>query len=165
MRTRPLFLSLTTLCLTLAGCGKNGVPTSPSNPQRDPNPSTPTLIVFNAGESPQLNEFQATHLSAGKPTFDFTFTANQDETLTLPLNLIKILPVGCDTSDIGVQFSLYRVGADGAIDTTGYDGLGESPVPVKRDGQYLARLTLFLAKSCLGIDFKFGIKVAATPSR
>ncbi len=169
MGNKSLFISAVAFSLTITGCGKDTHsaysssskdPADRSQPQHGSHSGMQPLVVYKVGVRPSLNEFQATNVEAGKPTFDFTFTAEQDGTLTLPLNTVNSTLLGCDDSDVGIRFSLYRAGSDGTIDLSGYSDLGPSPIRVTQGTQYFVRVTLFLERSCLGLDFKFGIEAA-----
>lgn len=169
MGTKFYFILAIILCLLLAACGKETPPISqPSqgdladnaSHQPPPHPGAQTLVVYSKGGSPQLNEFHATNVKQGKPTFDFPFTPAQDGSMSLAMNTVKSTLLGCNDSDIGLQFSLYRAAADGSIDLSGYDSLGPSPISVKKGGQYVVRVMLSLNKDCLGLDYRFGIDVA-----
>lgn len=109
------------------------------------------------GNNFKANEIRALNTSEKKLTFDYSYVADQDETLTLT-NLKDNGIIGCDDAHFGFQFSLYHLGQDGKIDLSGYEGIGPAPTKVKQGEQYVVRVTLTLDKSCTALGFDFGIQ-------
>ena len=156
--------------LLVSGCGNHstsvtqitsGTTDQSSNQNQTPPVSgAPVLALSETGETPHHNVFQATNVSSGLFTSDFTFTADQDEKLILDLNSIKFTLLGCDTSDIGVQINLHPTHSDGSIDLSAYQSLGPAPILINKSAQYVARVNLILKKSCLGLSLRFDIIAA-----
>jgi hypothetical protein len=115
--------------------------------------------VYDDNSSPVLNTINAVNLNAGAHHFDFSYPADQDEALIL--THVRSGPlIGCDNSDIGLDFRLYNLGSDGNVDLSTYQGIPQSVgVGVKRGQRYVARVIFQLNKGCLGISYQFGIHV------
>lgn len=142
-------------CFMLSTCGGNPAHSKPEQPQ--PSVRMKNLETYFPGENPKLNEISAVNVTELKPSFDFAYTPDQDESLTLT-NVKSGTLLGCDDSDIGFTFTLHRFNPNGEIDLSSYQGIGYSPTSVYRGEHYVVRVTFNLDKTCLGIAYTFGIK-------
>jgi hypothetical protein len=170
MRAAVFFLS----ALLVVGCGKDRGNTQPSTPGSSPKPqgnrgqgnTAPTNLQVYEGANPALNKIQAAHVSQGQAHFDFVYQPQRDEGVTL--TSLKSYLIGCQDSDNGLNFMLFRFGPDGQVDFSSYEQLGPAPafengpfpapVLVKRHVKYLLRVDLRLRKDCLGFAYYFGVR-------
>jgi hypothetical protein len=158
MKLVALLLSL----LLALGCAKesSSSASSPSPSQQSPGQKTGSdepqdLKVFE-GDKPDLNKIQAVSLNQGQAHFDFTYRPKQDAKLAL--TSVTSYLIGCKDSDIGLGFSLFRIGLDGNVDFSAHEGLGSAPALVNKGLQYLVRVNLTLGADCLGLAYYFGVR-------
>jgi len=154
----PIFIAL------LSACGEDqpkspevdsGKSAAPNEEERSTSNSL-VLQVYRENDHPKMNEVSAVNMTKGDHVFDFIYKPAGDQTLSM--GKFKTGPyLGCEYSDISIQFNLHHVKLDGEIDLSSSLGFGYSPTPVDRGETYALRLTLTLKKDCLGVVYNFGV--------